>query len=325
MARVVKTDGGFLPLTDEDRALIVEIGAQLDEADCGTEEALIENCADADALLVLREPITAHVLDHLPSCKVVTRFGVGLDTVDVPAATERGIRVTNVPDANSGEVASHALAMILSLVRRLPHFDRAARRGDWNVPEIGRGMRRLDQLTVGVVGLGRTGSRLATAAGSLGFRVVGFDPFFTPADIRERGAEPLPLEELVASADVVSVHVPLIPETTHLIDRDAISRMKPGAIVVNVARGGIVDEDALLEALTEGRLSGAGLDSYEREPLPLDSPLLGAENLILSPHAGHYSQDSFRETIHKAVADVARVLQGSEPQYPVNSVAGKPD
>jgi D-3-phosphoglycerate dehydrogenase / 2-oxoglutarate reductase len=319
MHRVVKTDGGFLPLTDDDHKLLDESGARLDEVDCPTEDALIENCGDAAALLVLREPITARVLDRLPLCKVVTRFGVGLDTVDVPAASERGVLVTNVPDANSSEVAAHALAMILSLVRRLPQFDRATRRGDWNVPEIGRGMRRLDQLVVGVVGLGRTGSRLASAAAGLGFNVVGFDPFLSAEAQRERGAEPLPLEELIARSDVVSVHVPLTPETKHLIDREAISRMKPGAIVVNVARGGIVDEDALLEALTDDRLSGAGLDSYEHEPLPLDSPLLGAENLILSPHAGHYSQDSFRETIHKAVADVARVLQGNEPRYPVNS------
>jgi phosphoglycerate dehydrogenase-like enzyme len=318
VTRVVKTDGGFLALTEEDRDVLREVGGELEELDCATEDALIEQCADAAALLVLREPITARVLDALPRCKVVARFGVGLDTVDVHAASTRGIRVTYVPDANSSEVAAHALAMILSLVRRLPQLDRAARRGDWNVPEVGRGMRRLDRLSLGVVGLGRTGGRVATAAAALGFRVLGFDPLLGDDAIRDLSAEPCPLGALIAASDVLSVHVPLVPETVDLIDRQAIATMRPGAIVVNVARGGIVDEDALVEALADGRLSGAGLDSYVREPLPLDSPLLRADNLILSPHAAHYSHDSYRETIRKAVTDVARVLAGDEPLYPVN-------
>jgi D-3-phosphoglycerate dehydrogenase len=318
MRKVVKTDGGFLSLVDGDHEVLAGLNARIEELDCSTEEALIENCRDAVALLVLREPITAHVLDHLTECKVVARFGVGLDTIDIDAATKRGIRVTNVPDANASEVATHALAMILSLVRRLPQFDRATRRADWKVAEIGRGMRRVEQLVLGIVGLGRTGSRLAVAGSAVGFKVIAADPFASDDAIRSYGAQPVTFDHLIESADVVSLHVPLTADTKYLISREVIGIMKSGAILVNVARGGLVDEAALLDALSSNALAGAGLDTFEREPLPTDSFLLAAENLILSPHAAHYSLEANRETIRKAFEDVARVLRGESPEYPVN-------
>lgn len=314
----MKTDGGFLALEDEDRALFAAPVATLEELDCATEDALLEQCADAAALLVLREPITARVLDGLPTCRVVTRFGVGVDTVDVAAATERGVRVTNVPDANFEEVAAHALALILALCRRLFVYDRAARAGDWRAADVGAGIRRLDRLQLGIVGVGRNGGRLAEMAASLGMTVVASDPFASDQAIAARGARPVPLEQLLESSDVVSLHLPLTPETRHLIDRAAIASMKRGAMLVNAARGGLVDEDALRDALARGVLSGAALDSFEAEPLATDSPLVELENLILTPHAAHYSRESFRETIHRACEDVVRVLRGEDPRYPVN-------
>lgn len=317
MTAVIKTDG-LLITEAEDVACLDGLGVDYREETCLTEDALIDKCRDAAGLLVLREPVTASVLDQLPECKVITRFGVGLDTVDVPAATERGIRVTNVPDANAPEVAAHALAMIMSLVRRLPHFTSAIRSGTWSYFETGQGMRRIDQLTLGVVGFGRTGRRVATAGAAIGFNVRAFDPL-VPADvIRAGGAEPPDLEEIITGSDIVSLHIPLSPETRNLIDRAAISRMRDGAILVNVSRGGLVDETALAEALTAGRLAGAGLDAFAREPLPADSPLMNIPSVLLSPHAGHYSRESYRETVYKAFADVARVLRGEEPVYPVN-------
>jgi D-3-phosphoglycerate dehydrogenase / 2-oxoglutarate reductase len=238
--------------------------------------------------------------------------------VDVPAASERGIRVTNVPDANASEVASHALAMIMSLARRLPHFTAAIRNGTWSYLETGRGMRRFDQLQLGLVGFGRTGRRVAAAAAAVGFQVRAYDPL-VPADaIAAAGATPAGLEEIITGSDIVSLHLPLNAETRNVIDANAIARMRDGAILVNVSRGGLVDETALAESLVAGHLSGAGLDAFESEPLPPDSPLLAIPSVLVSPHAGHYSQDSYRETIRKAFLDVARVLRGEEPVYPVN-------
>lgn len=317
MNTVIRTDG-LLTVEPADVACLTDVGLTYREETCLTEDALISTCGDAAGLLVLREPITARVLDELPECKVVTRFGVGVDTVDVLAASARGVRVTNVPDANSSEVASHALAMIMSLVRRLPHFSAAIRSGTWSYLETGRGMRRVDQLVLGVVGFGRTGRRVAAAAAAIGFQVRAYDPLVPGETIRVAGAMPVGLEEIIADSDIVSLHLPLTAETRNLIDRDAITRMREGAILVNVSRGGLVDEAALAEALTAGHLSGAGLDAFESEPIRHDSPLLAIPSLLLSPHAGHYSNESYRETIRKAFLDVARVLRGEEPVYPVN-------
>jgi phosphoglycerate dehydrogenase-like enzyme len=315
--RVVKTDGGRVVLTGEEQEMLARVPLSLEEIDGSTEQALIDGAAGAAALLVVKEPISARVLDHLSACKVVTRFGVGLDTVDVAAATERGVKVTYVPDANFKEVAAHALAMILALVRRLPQFDDATRRGDWNLA-VGSGMRRLDDLVLGIVGVGRIGGCVAVGARALGFTVLGSDPNLSDAMVRERGAEPASLDELIAASDVVSLHVPLSEATRDLISRQRIAQMRPGAIIVNTARGGILDEDALVEALAGGALAGAGIDAYEREPLALDSPLLSAPNVILTPHVAHYSLQSHREIVQKALTDVIRVLRGEPPRYPVN-------
>jgi phosphoglycerate dehydrogenase-like enzyme len=315
--RVVKTDGGRMVLTEEERDVLAGVPASLEEIDAGTEEALIEHAAGASALLVVKEPITARVLDHLTECRVVTRFGVGLDTVDVAAATERGIRVTNVPDANFKEVSAHALAVILSLVRRIPQFDAAARRGDWNLAVSGE-IRRLEDLVLGVIGVGRIGGSVATGARALGFTVLGFDPHLPDETIRERGAKPVRLDELVSASDIVTLHVPLTEETRGILSRERLAQMRHGAILVNASRGGLVDEDALVAALLDGRLGGAALDAYEHEPLPLDSALLSAPNAILTPHVAHYSVASRRELAWKAIADVASVLRGETPRYPVN-------
>ena len=316
--KVVKTDGGILEIAPSDPHAFDGLNVSFAELDCATEDALIEECGDASALLVLREPITARVLDALNDLRVVARFGVGVDSIDIPAATERSVRVTNVPDANAGEVAAHALAMTLSLLRRLPRLDASIRRGEWSYLNAGRGMRRLSSLELGVVGFGRIGRILSAHAAALGFRVLAFDPAVVPAEMEALGVYPVGLDELLARADAVSLHVPLTEETRALIDSNAIARMKPGAVLVNTSRGGLVDEDALAAALRGGHLAGAALDAFEVEPLPTDSPLRSCNDVILTPHAAHYAEESYRETIEKAFADVARVLRGEEPVYAVN-------
>jgi D-3-phosphoglycerate dehydrogenase / 2-oxoglutarate reductase len=313
---IVKTDG-ILPTGPVQLAFFDGLDARFEEKTCLTEEALIEQCAEAEALLVLREPITARVIAALPRLKVVARFGIGLDTVDVPAATAAGIAVTNVPDANIHEVASHTLAMILSLVRRLPQYDAAIRAGRWDPLGVGAGMTRIDRQTLGLVGFGKIGRLIATAARALGFRVVAHDPMLA-AGAAEDGVSIVDLPTLIAEADIVSLHVPLTDATHHLIDAAMIARMRAGAILINASRGGLIDESALAEALVAGRLGGAGLDTFVNEPLEADSPLRRAPNLILTPHAAHFSRQSSQETMDKAFADVGRVLRGETPIYRAN-------
>lgn len=314
---VVRTDG-LLTVESADVAVLEEAGLRYREATCLSEESMIENCADAAGLLVLREPVTERVLAALPHCRVVARFGVGVDTVDIDAATRRGVRVVNVPDANAPEVAAHALAMIMALVRRLPQFDSAVRAGEWSYLGRGEGMRRLDRLVLGVVGFGRTGRRVAETARALDMSVVVHDPFVPAESIVEAGYPAVAFDELAATADIVTLHVPLTAGTENLVSADVIARMKPGAVLVNVSRGRLVDEDALHTALSSGHLSGAGLDVLADEPVRPDSKLLELDNIILTPHAGHYSAESYRETVHRAFADVARVLRGQPPRNPVN-------
>ena len=314
--KVFKTDG-IIPSSPAHIAALAASGAQLVEQTCLSEEAMIEQCAGADALLVLREPVTARVIAAMPNCRVITRFGIGVDTVDVAAAAAAGIIVTNVPDANIEEVSIHALAMALSLSRRLPSYDAGVREGQWDTLARGRGMQRPAAQCFGVVGLGRIGTLVAQRAMALGFKVLAHEPSSITVD----GVEKIDLAALIERSDILSLHIPLTAATRNLIDADAMARMKPGAILINVARGGIVDETALAQALTDGHLAGAGMDTFDVEPLPADSPLRKAPNLIMSPHAAHFSAQSFAEVVAKAFDDVARVLAGKAPLYPVTQSA----
>jgi D-3-phosphoglycerate dehydrogenase len=254
----------------------------------------------------------------LKKCRVISRFGVGLDSIDVPAATRAGIRVTNVPDSNIDEVSTHALAMILGLLRKLKTFDRAVRAGRWDSLADGVGIRRLDQLTLGIVGFGRVGREVARKAKPFGLSIAAYDPYLPPETMLSHGVRPMALEEIVEGADVLSLHIPLTPETANLLNAERISRMKPGSFLVNVSRGGLVDEDALCAALQSGHLAGAGIDTVAREPMGSNHCLLDFAQVFLSPHAAHFSRSSYAEVRSKAFADVARVLRGEEPVYAVN-------
>ena len=315
--KIVKTDG-MLAVEPEQLAYFAGIGAEFVEKTLLTEDELIAECADADALLILREPITPRVIAALKKCKVIGRFGVGLDTIDVPAATTAGIRITNVPDSNIDEVSTHAMAMILALVRRLKRFDTAVRAGRWTALSDGEGITRPDRQTLGLVGFGQIGRLTARKARAFGYEIIAYDPYMRSERITAEGAKPVSFDELIASADIVSLHIPATPETANIISSDVIGRMKDGAILINVSRGGLVDEAALAEALKSGKLAAAGLDALAQEPPSPDNPLLGVENLLLSPHAAHYSTQSYAEVRNKAFADVAAVLRGEKPKYPVN-------
>jgi D-3-phosphoglycerate dehydrogenase len=315
--RVVKTDGGFVELTAEERAPLEALPAELVERACATEDEVIAAAAHADAVLTLDEPFPASVIARLERCRVISRFGIGVDRVDVEAAVARGIVVANVPDYCIDEVSDHALGLLLALARRLPALDAAVRAGIWDTPSVAAGVRRLRGQTLGLVGFGRLGRRMAEKAQALGLVVLAHDPGVEPAAVRAAGAEPVALEDLLARSDWISLHAPLTPATRHLLDAERLARVKRGAFLINTARGGLVDQTALVEALRDGRLAGAGLDVLEREPPAADDPLLALENVVVTSHAAFFSRESGAEARRAAVENVVRVLTGREPLHAV--------
>jgi D-3-phosphoglycerate dehydrogenase len=321
MPIVLKTDAGLVPFGEPQRVLLAEHGLELVERPCATEEELIEHGRGADALMVVAEPVTARVIEALDGLRAVTRFGAGLDNVDIEAATRAGVQVTYVPGASVEEVSDHAIAMIFSLARGLPALDAAVRAGDWAIPADLPPLRRMRGQTLGIVGVGRIGGAVARKAQALGLDTIAFDPYASEEGLAALGIESLPLDELLARADHVSVHTPLSAETHHLIGARELALMKPTATLVNVARGGVVDGAALAEALAAGRLRGAGIDVQEQEPPPADEPLRGLRNVILTPHVAHYSQESMDDLRRSAIEDVAAILDGREPRFPVNASA----
>lgn len=285
-----------------------------------TPDGILSVARDADALIVGVENIREPLISELAACKVIHRMGIGVDFIDIPAATAQGIHVTNVPDANHREVATHALAMIFSLTRQLKHWDAGVREGAPVDFRLGMSIRRPDSQRAGILGLGRIGSHVATVLSAAGYEVVGYDPFVDAATAAERGVTWLPLEEVIATSNILSLHIPLTDENRHLIDAEAIATMPQGAVIVNVSRGGLIDEDALADALASGHLSGAGIDTFETEPLPVDSRLTQFDNVLLSPHAAHFSTESVGEIFSKSMAEVVRVLKGETPTYAVNRI-----
>ncbi|MGN6502595.1 MAG: C-terminal binding protein [Pseudolysinimonas sp.] len=308
-----------VPLDESDLAVFDGLDVQVEIID-GTDPAtLLSGTRDADALIVLVEQITREVIENLQHCRSITRFGIGYDSVDVDAATERGIWVTNVPDANFREVAVHAIGLALSVTRRLPALDAGIRTKGW-VPSIHPGVHRPDTQVFGLLGLGRIGRRVAAIARSLGYTVLTADPVVSSSAAAELGVELVSRRQLIARSDILSLHVPLLESTRNIIDADALAAMKPGSVLINVSRGGLIDEAALADALRSGHLFGAGLDAFGHEPLETGSPLRELDNVILTPHAAHWSEESWAETKRKAVEEAARILRGEPPRNPVNKV-----
>ncbi|WP_449283359.1 C-terminal binding protein [Leucobacter sp.] len=317
--RVVITDCDH-GSTEIEAAVAERYGLDLVVADCTTEEEVIAAAADAAAILTQYAPVTARVLSALPGLEAVGRYGVGVDTVDVDAATARGIAVCNVPDYGTEDVSDHAIAHAVGLMRGLPGLDRGLRRGDARLDPV-RPLHRFSASTFGVYGLGLIGEATARKARGLGFRVIGTDPRFAPGSVTPDGTEVVSPESLLAQSDLLSLHLPLIPQTRHLIDDAAFARMKRGAKVVNTCRGGVVDTAALVRALESGQIAAAGLDVFEQEPLPADSPLMGFDQVQLSPHAAWYSEESFAELKRRAMENILEVCAGRRSANTVNAVA----
>jgi D-3-phosphoglycerate dehydrogenase / 2-oxoglutarate reductase len=300
-------------------ALLEEMGYQVQHVQ-GIPGAADPRLRDAEAILVTVQEVTEETLDAMPACKIVSRVGTGLDSIDVDAAARRGIYVTNVADYSVDEVSTHAIALLLAHARRLPQYIAGVRGGQWSSTGNGA-IRRLRGLTLGVVGFGRIGQATAAKARGLGLWVVAFDPFRADTDIRASGAEPADLPELLDRSDFISLHVPLTAQTHHLINAEALAAMKPSAVLINTARGGLVDELALAAALRSGQIAGAALDVLAQEPPPDDHPLLADERVLITPHAAWYSTEAQDDVAVRACEEVHRVLSGRSPRSPANAPA----
>lgn len=320
MGLVVITDHVF-PNLDLERGLLESAGHILRyEGDAKRPEDVARVIHEADAILNCYSVIPAAAIRELPRCRIIARYGIGLDTIDVDAATSRGILVTNVPDYCIDEVSDHALALILSLARGVTQLDRSVRSGTWSLRAAGN-LYRLRGRTLGLVGFGRIARALAAKAAAIGLRVVAHDPFISDADVRAAGVEPHQLDALLSEADVVSIHAPLSDATRHLIGDRELGLMRPTALLVNTSRGPLVDVEALRRALDAGALAGAALDVLEQEPPAAGDPLLHRPDVIITPHAAFYSEESLVELQRKAVEQVIAALAGDVPPYAVNADA----
>jgi len=315
--KVVITDCALGPITIEKR-LLEEIGARVVQGDCHTEAEVVRLGRDADALIVHWAPVTAAVIANLDRCRVVSRYGIGVDTIDISAAAAHGIAVANVPDYCVEEVATHTLALLLAVHRQVVVGDRSVRGGDWRRPTLGTPMARLSQMTIGLVGWGRIARRVAVGARALGMRVLAYDPY------QAAEAHLVPLPQLLAEADIVSLHCPLTTQNSGLIGEPELRRMKPTAILINTARGELMDEAALASALKAGRLAGAALDVYSVEPPPPAHPLLEAPNLLLTPHLAWYSDAALPDLQRGAAQNVVDYLMTGQCGNTVNGVTSRP-
>jgi D-3-phosphoglycerate dehydrogenase / 2-oxoglutarate reductase len=322
-AKVVIADYDFDDVEIE-RAIIEQAGFEFIAAQCKTEDEVIEVAHGAAAVVTQYAKISARVIEELPDCRVIARYGTGVDIVDVDAATTHNVLVTNVPsDWCENEVADHAMALLLAVARKINVYDRATRAGIWQW-QSGAPIHRLRGSVLGLLSFGAIARQIAARARGFGMEITAHDPYVPADEMTSEGARSVSFDVLVTQSDCVIIQAPLTPETRHLFDEVHLRRMKPTAILVNTARGPIVDDRALYRALSEGWIAGAGLDDIEEEPGKVrdwrsDNPLFGLENVVITPHAAYYSLESSGTVRRFAAEEVVRVLTGERPLSPVNA------
>jgi D-3-phosphoglycerate dehydrogenase len=317
MGKVLLTDRDRFPFDDDDLATLSVAGLEVVEIDGHDPETIAAAAAGVDAIFVYHAKLTPGLIGQLGDCSVIARCGSGYDNIDVAAARAAGKEVVYVPDYGIDDVADHTLALLLSCVRRVVSSDRAMRQGAWPSSRALGPMRRLRGSTLGLLGFGRIARAVAHRAQAFGMEVIAHDPAIDELEAARRGVRAVAPGTLLREAHGVSLHVPLTPRTHHLIGADELALMRPDAILVNTSRGEIVDEAALVEALREGRLAGAGLDVFEAEPLPESSPLRTLSNVVLTPHSAAFSTQALAEVRKRAIADAVRVLAGAPAKDPV--------
>jgi phosphoglycerate dehydrogenase-like enzyme len=288
------------------------------DVDLYRNDELIRVLAGCDAVIAGSEPYPPRVIEALPNLRAIARTGVGFDAVDLAACDQAGIVVATTPGVNHHSVAEHAFALLFGLARGFPDSDRRVREGRW--VRISRP--RVMGSTLGIVGLGRIGQAVHSRAVGVGMNVVAYDPYPNAEYVRRTGIEMVGLEDLLARSDWVSLHLPVVPETKHLVNRRTLALMKPGAVLLNTARGALVDEEALVEALRAGRLRAAGLDVFEQEPLPTTSPLLALDNVLLSGHLAGLDDESHADTFRMSADTIIALRDGGWPAERIQNLRG---
>ncbi len=294
------------------------VGGVLTIATDTSKDAILEVAADADALLVTYGDINENVIAGLNNCKVIGRFGIGVNNIDIEAATAKGIAVTYAPVYCLDEVSDHAMALLLSVTRKIPYANTQVHSGTWHMPDVVP-IPRLRGKTLGLIGLGNIPQKIVGKAQAFGINVIASDPFINKDIAKNLEVELVDLNDLYARSDFISIHAPLLPETENMFDMDTFKKMKSNAVLINTARGPLVNIDDLAAALDAGEIAGAGLDVLPIEPPAPDCPLLGRDNVILTPHTGFYSEDALVDLQTTVASDVCAVLLGNKPQYPVNA------
>jgi len=303
---------------DHERAALAGYDCTFTVRQCKTAADVIAQCADAEALLNQYAPLTREVFAALPNLKMVVRYGVGYDSVDVAAATEHGVMVVNVPDYGVQEVADHTLAMLLGIVRKIPQTVASVNAGVWN-DNLFHPIMGLADKTVGLLGFGNIAREVNKRVQACNMRVLAYDPFLSPEVFAQHHATQTGWQEVLSQSDIVCIHLPLNADTKHFINAERLALMKPTSYIVNTARGGIVDAQALADALTSHRIAGAALDVLEHEPMPALHPLRGVDNCIITCHIAWYSEDSLVRLQHYAGLEIARVCAGGQPKHVVNA------
>lgn len=301
---------------DLKRLLEQKIDVDFRRAPCTNQEEFAAAARDCHAIAIGDFPISSAIIDELEHCLVLARAGVGVDNIDLLAAERQQIRVTNIPDYGSEDVASHALMLLLALARRTKPWERALRSGDWDNAATGP-VHRIHGHTIGILGLGRIGGTFARQVSGLGCRVIANDPYLEPSVFAAHGVDEVDFPTLIESSDFLSLHVPLTDETRHIIGADELTRIKPTAFLINAARGAVVDQRALVRALESGQIAGAGLDVFEDEPISMDDGLLELDNVILTPHVAWCSEESRQIMAERTAEEMMRAFTGQPARCPV--------
>ena len=314
--RVLITDYAWSSLEPE-RKVLADAGSEIIVAETGEESELLTHAPMVDGILTCWQPVHEPVIVAAKQCQIIARYGIGLDNIDVDAATENGIIVTNVPTYCVDEVSDHAMALLLACARKVTRFDGAVKSGKWD-QNVGQQMYRLRGKTIGIVGFGNIARTLIPKAKAFGLIVNVYSPRTEPELIKSLGANKISFDELLKTSDYISIHAPLTSETEHMFSEDEFRAMKPTAYLINTARGGIVDTDAFYKALKINEIAGAGLDVLETEPPQEDAMLLNLENVVITPHAAFISEESINDLQVTAAKCVADVLTGKLPNTLVN-------
>jgi D-3-phosphoglycerate dehydrogenase len=313
---IVAVADSVFPTLDPAKAALARVDADIRMAKSGSVDDILAVARDADAILVTYAKLPPELIGQLTRCKAIGRFGLGVDNIDLPAAKAKNIVVTYVPDYCLQEVSDHAMALLLALARKIPLSNKLVQAGRWEMPAVVP-IFRLEGRVLGLLGFGNIPRALVPKAKAFGLKVITHDPYVAAEHLKGLDVENVSFDDLLARSDFISVHAPLMAQTRGLMNAAAFAKMKKGAMIVNTARGPLIDQQALVAALDSGHLGGAALDVLETEPPPKDFALIGRDNVILSPHTAFYSVDALDELQTKAASDVARVLSGEQPVYPV--------